>query len=355
MASVPSSRKTPAPRSTIVPSARRWIEKGQYDKALGEYQSLVGQDGGDPQIWLRIAEVQVKKGDTQGAVATFEKIAMRWAADGFYMKAVAIYKQILALDPRNFSAHLRLGELYQMLSLLADAKRQLAQAAEIGALLGRQREVMDARRKLLAASPDDVHGRLALADEYLQAGATREATGLLAEAARYLESCGRTDEFVQVAHKLLALEPGRAEVARELGRIYIGRAQPEQALPGLRAAFEADPRDAKTLDLLAIAFEQMGRADKALMVLRQLACVQHEGGLIDLRNQTYQHILRLQPDDQEAQRALGLWPPPRPAAPSPTARARMAPAVDISFTQPIVHTPLDDMALEYDEEIVIGG
>lgn len=48
---------------------------------------------------LKLADLLVKRGDTDEAVAVYGTVANDYAADGQLLKAVAVYRQMLRLDP----------------------------------------------------------------------------------------------------------------------------------------------------------------------------------------------------------------------------------------------------------------
>ena len=51
----------------------------------------------------------------------FTKVAESYAQDGFFLKAVALYKQVLKLDPDLVDVNLKLAELHQQLRLMSEA------------------------------------------------------------------------------------------------------------------------------------------------------------------------------------------------------------------------------------------
>ena len=59
-----------------------------------------------------------------GAITTYEKVAALYAQKGFALKAIAVYKQILKLDPRLVEVNLKLAELYGDLGRHALAVRE---------------------------------------------------------------------------------------------------------------------------------------------------------------------------------------------------------------------------------------
>jgi pilus assembly protein FimV len=52
-------------------------------------------------VWLKIGDLYAKKGSEAGRHRYLpEKVARFYQDQGFFLKAVAVYKQILKLDPR---------------------------------------------------------------------------------------------------------------------------------------------------------------------------------------------------------------------------------------------------------------
>ena len=47
------------------------------------------------------------------AIVTYERVGQFYSTQGFHLKAIAVFKQILNLDPKHYSAYVSLAELYQ--------------------------------------------------------------------------------------------------------------------------------------------------------------------------------------------------------------------------------------------------
>lgn len=87
------------------------LARGKHKKALALYQELEmaePEDGG----WSRRAgELQRQLGDTRGAIQSFTRASRKYAEAGFLVKAIAVCKVILRLDPEHSLAQERLVEL----------------------------------------------------------------------------------------------------------------------------------------------------------------------------------------------------------------------------------------------------
>jgi lipopolysaccharide biosynthesis regulator YciM len=62
---------------------------------------------------MRVGDLQLKRGQADKAIESYAQVAEIFSASGFDAKAVAIYKQILRIDPAQLEAHTRLGDLYR--------------------------------------------------------------------------------------------------------------------------------------------------------------------------------------------------------------------------------------------------
>lgn len=91
--------------------AKGALLEGKYKKALEFYEALHKADPGDIRVYVKLAELREKTGDTAGAVKDYVAIANIYAEDGFVVQAIAINKIILRLDPVRTEIKERLKEL----------------------------------------------------------------------------------------------------------------------------------------------------------------------------------------------------------------------------------------------------
>ena len=92
-------------------------------------------------VWLKIGDLYAKKGAKQDAIETYLKVARFYHDQGFFLKAVAVYKQILKLDPRLVDVILKLAELYRQLGLMSDAMQHFDQSLEVAPVRRQDRSV----------------------------------------------------------------------------------------------------------------------------------------------------------------------------------------------------------------------
>jgi len=319
-------------------AARKFVDKGQIDKAVKEYLRIVSEDPKDVRVWLKIGDLYAKKGAKQEATETYLKVARFYHEQGFFLKAVAVYKQILKIDPRLVEVILKLAELYRQLGLMSDAMQHYENVAAHFHREGNTKEALDTVKKLVDLDPENIATRIKLAELYSKEGLVDEAALQFNMACEQLRRQGRQDDFIKVAERLLWHKPDNHPLNRELAGLYLRRNDPRRALQKLQACFKADPRDVETLGLLALAFQALDQKAKTVSVLKELAKIHIENRAREKAGEVYTKILEIVPNEPDAIAFLGPQVaaasasasaahrtpiPPPPPAPSPAASQPM--------------------------------
>lgn len=281
-------------------SAQKHLERGSLEKALADYQKAAEEDPKDTRVWLKVAELLVKRGRKEEARDVYLKTADIYTEQGFFQRAVAVYKNLLKLTPGFVDAHFKLADLFRQLGLLSDAMQQYEMAASVYGKQGNVAEALAAMRRIVDLNPEHVLARIKLAEAASQAGMKGEAIAAFRMAADQLKAQGRTDEFLRVAERLLAHAPNDMALAKEAAAGYIERGNARFALSKLQPCFNANPRDLETLNLLAKAFEQLGQVAKTLSVTKEIGRIHKEAGRSTESLAAFQRALALDPSDEEA-------------------------------------------------------
>ncbi|MEM7136752.1 MAG: tetratricopeptide repeat protein [Myxococcota bacterium] len=291
-------------RNKVLDAARKYQARGQYDKAIAQYQKLVDADKRDVRSLLKIGDLHVRKGDRGSAIETYEKVAEHYAQQGFFLKAIAVYKQILKLDPSALDAQVSLGEMYEQLQLISDAMSVFEDVANGFMRAGDTDRALEMLGKMVDLDPEHIPIRIKYAEALSRAGRTQAAADEFEQGAFLLRDQGRLDDYIKVAERLLYHRGNDVRIAKELAETYIARRDPKRALAKLQICFKADPRDVSTLSLLAEAFLMLSQTDKAVSVYREIARIHREAQRPQERMSALRRILELSPNDKEAQKAL---------------------------------------------------
>lgn len=165
-------------KDKIRASAQKYLQKGQIDKAIREYYRLVEIDPKDVRTLLKIGDLQTRSKQFDDATETYGKVARFYSEQGFFLKAVAVYKQILKLQPTLVDVNKKLAELYHQLGLVSDATNQYRQISQIYEKQGKLDEAAEILQRMVELDPDNVPGRIKLAEIYAH-GQDRRGAGRL--------------------------------------------------------------------------------------------------------------------------------------------------------------------------------
>jgi tetratricopeptide (TPR) repeat protein len=333
-------------KNKVIAEATKFAQRGQWDRAIKVYDKILSEDPKDVRVLLKVGELHQKRGDDPSAAVTFNRVAEAYTEQGFFLKAIAVYKQMIKLAPDDPRVNERLASLYQQLGIMSDAMAQLQLVAAAAEKAGDQPKLLDVLQRMTEIEPDNVGSAVKLGEIHARNEQTAGALEQFRRAAEQLKRNNRAEEYLRVAERIVFLAPDDLPLTRELANIYLAKGDTKRALAKLQLCFKAEPKNVETLNLLAQAFRDLGQTSKTLSVFKELAHVHAEGGRTEEARATWRRVQELVPDDPEAALALGrpsAEPPPRPpaAVPAPTPRPppRTPPPAPPPAARPAVIAP----------------
>jgi len=316
-------------RDKVIASAEKLVAKGKIEPAIKEYERLLEDNPNDVNTLNRIGDLWVRINRNDEAVKVFTKIADHYSKDGFFLKAIAIYKKINKLDPSKLEIYARLADLYAKQGLAMEAKSQYQVLADYYIKHGEPGNALAIYRKISELDPQSINVHVKLADLYSQNNQAAEALKEYDRVGRMLLKRGMLDEAVQVFRKALKNDPRNTELVDSLvtalleakdfdnaktiveaalegnrdnprllamlGKIQLGRGDVAGARATLERALSADPEEASVRDALADLYLKQNDTTRALEMINPLverALGRGErGAAIEMLNR----ILRLDP------------------------------------------------------------
>lgn len=97
----------------LMRSAERSVARGRLEEGIRQYLEIASQEPGDLSHLNRAGDLLVRGDRIEPAVALFLKVAAAYAEQGFWAKAIAVYRKILRCDPGRKDVEARLVWLYQ--------------------------------------------------------------------------------------------------------------------------------------------------------------------------------------------------------------------------------------------------
>lgn len=327
-------------REKTLQTAQKYVDKKKYDKAIEEYQRIVQADPNDARTLLKIGDLQARMQAYAEAIATYDRVGAYYSAQGFALKAIAVYKQIRELVQKHVPqladryGHIvpKLAEIYTQLGLTSDA---LAAYDEVATRLqrgGRDRDAIDVFRKMVGLDQTNPLPHLRLAEACCRVQAVDDAINSFWTASQLLLDLRRRDDALKVIERILhfRLETKYALVAAELYIERGGQQDGLQALAKLQTVFQQEPRNLDILALLARAFTLIGQETKSVEVYKEMARIARDQNNTELFQQLLDHLTVVAPNDEAVQALRRVDPHggnTRPSA-APQAQAQVDSVAD---------------------------
>ncbi|MBI3398043.1 MAG: tetratricopeptide repeat protein [Deltaproteobacteria bacterium] len=314
-------------KSKIIDKAQKLVQKGYLDKAIAEYKRALEKDPKDATIRLRIGDLYVKVNKRDEAIREYGEVAKLHAQKGFYLKAIAVYKQILKLDEGLMEIHFKLADLYTKQKLIADAIAELSILVSFYEKKGKFDEAFDVLKKMIEADPQNIGVRLKVSEYYQKRGFTKDALA----------------EYTVVFKSLV--KDGKLEKAEKLYQgLYADNRQNIDIVEGL-----------------AEVYRLKGDNNQLVRYYKELAKLYKEKGEVDKRKEIYEKILALYPDDKDALDAIGRKSVVQEAAKKVTSVERIPeeepliswPEVSVDLTSELKAAPEEPSAVKTEEEPLI--
>jgi pilus assembly protein FimV len=260
-----------ADKRKILELARKLAQKNAKDKALVEYQKLLKLDPKDAKLRLEVGDAHRRWGQVDEAVDTYKRVAEQYMAEGFDARAVAVFKQILNLDPDRFEAYAPLAELYERMGLNAEALAALQTAADGYHRQGKKGEALELLRKMANADPSNTRSRIKVADLLRQEGKKDDAIAEYLLAAEELERQGDVEGMGAAFRRILELDERNVRALSALAQALSARGKFAEAIPLAERALQLDDGNAERFEQLAVLFERAKKLPEHERVMRRLA------------------------------------------------------------------------------------
>ncbi len=249
----------PFDREGTLRTAEKLIRQGKLAEAIVEYRKVLDDQPTDWNTVNTLGDVYFRAGLRDKAVAEYARVADHFGKEGFFSKAVALYRKIIKIKPDDEHAMLHLGDIAARQGLLVDARANFTTLAERRRARGDKTGEAEARIKLGDLDGADLATRLAGGRARVTLGNSASAVVFLKEIAADLQENGKEDDALQLLSEAARYGGEDTELYEMLLQAYVARGDFESARQYATSVGE----------LRDIAYELMrqGREDEGLAVL----------------------------------------------------------------------------------------
>ncbi|HEX6728905.1 MAG TPA: tetratricopeptide repeat protein, partial [Pyrinomonadaceae bacterium] len=257
-------------KAKVIKAAEKFLSQGKINAAIKEYRQIVDHDANDFTTLNMLGDLYARANKKEEAVSCFERIALHYSTQEFNLKAIAMYKKIERLRPRDPEVARRLGDLYASQGLVVDARAQYLIVADAHTRTGDNKKALEILHRIADLDPNNTDIRLKLAEGYVKENMRREASNAFVQAAERLHQIGSQDKALDAYSRALALAPDDRVVLEGLLETHIARGTADEAAEILDGVVERNQGDAILVSMLARAYleaEDPKGAERATTIL----------------------------------------------------------------------------------------
>jgi tetratricopeptide (TPR) repeat protein len=204
-----------ADRQKAIQSAEKLVSKGRIQAAIDQYHRVLDRHPNDTSTLNRVGDLHVRLNRMPKAIELFKQTAESFGRQGFFVKAIAIYKKIIRLDPAQIGAYEALADLYNRQGLTGDSLAQYQVVADFYRKHGDSEAAIGVYRSMVEIEPNNPTRRLQLAGLLQGEGRTSKALDQYYEIARLMLEHSRGDDALRVLSEGVAIDPQNLDFVRK--------------------------------------------------------------------------------------------------------------------------------------------
>lgn len=282
-----------------VESAEKYVADGKYDKALKVFQKLFVDHPQDLRLQLKLGDLYVKRKEISHALDSYRAVAEAYVKERFHLKAVAVYKRMLKLNPTMIEINAKLGDLYCDIGLLKDAQSQYLIVADHYEQMHRTDELLAVRRKLVEIEPSSITNRIRLAEIYQKEGNAEDSLREYQKAAEDLRAKNDKDKLIEVYEKILYHRPDQLDLFLNVCQLYIEKGEIQKAQQHIESVKPELRKDPDIMELAIQVYLKLEQREKVRQFVRDLFTVSIEQGQSERASKVYALAQAEFSDDEE--------------------------------------------------------
>lgn len=257
-------------KAKVIKAAEKFLSQGKINAAIKEYRQIIKHDDSDLTTLNMLGDLLARTGEKEEAATCFLRIAEHYREQEFRLKAIAMYRKIEKLKPRDAGIAKELGDLYAAQGLIADARTQYLVVADAHTRAGRSKDTLEVLHKIADLDPQNTDIRLKLAEGYLKEGMPPAAVKAFTQAANHLLENAQFEKALGAYNKALELSPNNRMALKGLVSAHTKLGSADEAAEILERAVADSPGDFELISMLAQTYidaEDAAGAERATALL----------------------------------------------------------------------------------------
>jgi len=254
-------------KAKALQEAERLVSQGKISQAIKQYSQILEKDPSDLALLNTIGDLYYREKNIPEALKHFQRLADAYVREGFTLRAIAIYKRIIKLEPSSAEPLVKLAELYMIQGLSREARDHYAQAVEFYKKKNQLERALEVFRKIVALDPENTTYRMRYAEFCEQAGRKEEAADAYLEVAEVALRHGDVAGAEPAVKKAVQLDPKNDRVHLLRARLAFSKRNLEEVerIFGSVPALKSNPAGRQVLLETYLAGHKLEAAESLLV------------------------------------------------------------------------------------------
>jgi len=241
-------------KAKVLKAAEKFLSQGKIPAAIKEYRQIVDNDPDDLTALNMLGDLLARAGEKEEAVTCFSGIADHFREQGFFTKAIAMYRKIEKLKPRDPATASKLADLYANQGLVVDARAQYLVVSDAYTKAGDTKRSLEVLHKIADLEGQNIEVRLRLAEGYLKENMQADAAKAFTEAANRMYENGEYEKALAAFTRARELRPNDRAVLKGLVSAHTALGAADDAAELLEKALADGVDDPDIAAMLAQAY-----------------------------------------------------------------------------------------------------
>ena len=257
-------------KEKLLASAQKNLKKKQFPKAIKDYVQIVKLDPADVRSRQKLAELYVRTNKNSDAYEQYESIAKYFSSNGFYLKAISIYKMMQRLDPDQIAIFSRLAELNEKQGLIGNAMTEYRNLVDYYGRNGMVADEIKTLEKMRDLDLNNLNVRVKLAEVYARNEREDDGYEELESVLDILSEKNDFDKILRLYKMFIPLYPNDKKMQMGLALAFYEKGDYGRGVTIIENLLKDKTNDPDLLRLLGRGYADLKKWEKSCSVYQQL-------------------------------------------------------------------------------------
>ncbi|MDD2365384.1 MAG: tetratricopeptide repeat protein [Desulfuromonadaceae bacterium] len=244
-------------KDKLVEEAQKFILRGQFDKAAKAYEQILALDPAAVNHRQKLAELLIKCGRSDDARKEFETIGKHFAKNGFFLKAIAVYKQLQKLFPDDISISLMVAELNEKHGLIANSLSEYKLIYEFYEKGGKKEEALGILERMQNVDAQNITIKIKLAEAFISYGKRDESYSVFAKIISILLERSDDNTLGKISTRVIQLFPDKPDFMLDILSEQLAQGNASAVIPSLQNLLRSNPKNKRVWEMTIKAYRQI--------------------------------------------------------------------------------------------------